>query len=133
MDLQKRILQCNRCTKRILYKIQVGDITVAGLKAALFNLNRQIGCLEKEITKPDVTEAIKAAKEVIDSSKINNILDGKTFIKKKTKQKIKSKKLYNNSLESYSKWRDNASLEGYHVPGTASEQIRYTKGFKKRI
>ena len=134
MDFQKRIKQCERCTNRIIHRIQIGDITVAGLKAALFNLNRHIVYLEKEVAEKGVAKAVDFAKEIINSSRVQDILTGKTPIIRR-QQTIKTplskkKKLYNPQAD-YLEWRDKASLEGYRVYGTASEAIRQAKGKSK--
>jgi hypothetical protein len=135
MDIQKRIKQCERCGNRIKTRINNGTITVDRLKAALFNLSRHIAYLEKESTEKGVTKAISNAKELLNSSDIKDIIDSKTPIINKSNRipkNLSKKKNYINLQAGYMHWRDNASLEGYHVPGTASEQIRYAKGFKNR-
>jgi hypothetical protein len=134
MDIQKRIKQCERCGNRIKTRINNGTITVDGLKAALFNLSRHIAYLEKESTEKGATKAISNAEELLNSSEIKDIIDGKKpIIKKsgKTTLNDSKKKKHTNIQARYMEWRDKVSLEGYYVPGTASEQIRYTKGFKK--
>lgn len=133
MDVQKRIKQCDRSAKRIAHRIKTGEITISGLKAALFNLNRHIAYLEQEITKKGVAETIKHARNIISSSIVRDIINGKTqiILQQKTKPLLPKKKKYENPHIGYLEWRDKASLESDHVPGTASEQIRHSKGMKK--